>query len=109
VSGLGISARFKGFRLGVKPTGRAYVMGGRHGLYFRKSLPTAPSVSPARQESIPHSSAAAKIERVMLSPEARAWATNVYRDIHEEADRLQRGLDGVSRATLLALSGDEHR
>lgn len=43
-SGLGVSVGPTGLRLGVKPDGKAYVSGGRHGLYFRKSL-TSPASS----------------------------------------------------------------
>jgi len=39
-SGLGLSAGVTGARLGVSSQGRAYVHGGRHGLYYRKNLPT---------------------------------------------------------------------
>ena len=37
-SGLGVSAGVKGARIGVNSQGRAYVHGGRHGLYYRKNL-----------------------------------------------------------------------
>ena len=37
-SGIGVSAGVTGARLGVSSTGRAYVHGGRGGLYYRQSL-----------------------------------------------------------------------
>ena len=37
-SGLGISAGVTGARIGVNANGRAYLHGGRYGLYYRKSL-----------------------------------------------------------------------
>lgn len=37
-SGIGLSAGVTGARIGVNSQGRAYVHGGRHGLYYRKSL-----------------------------------------------------------------------
>lgn len=37
-SGLGVSAGVKGARIGINSQGRAYVHGGRHGLYYRKNL-----------------------------------------------------------------------
>ena len=36
--GVGLSAGVKGARMGVNSKGRRYVHGGRHGLYYRKSL-----------------------------------------------------------------------
>ncbi len=47
-SGLGLSGGVKGARLGVNSRGRAYVHGGRHGIYYRKQL-SGKRVS-ARQE-----------------------------------------------------------
>jgi len=47
-SGLGLSGGVKGARLGVNSRGRAYVHGGRHGMYYRKQL-SGKGVS-ARQE-----------------------------------------------------------
>lgn len=38
-SGLGLSAGVTGARIGINSQGRAYVHGGRHGLYYRKNLP----------------------------------------------------------------------
>jgi len=37
-SGLGVSGGVTGARLGVDARGRAYVHGGRHGLYYRRHL-----------------------------------------------------------------------
>lgn len=37
-SGIGLSAGVTGARIGVNSQGRAYVHGGRHGLYYRKNL-----------------------------------------------------------------------
>ena len=37
-SGLGISAGVRGARIGLTSQGRAYVHGGRHGLYYRQTL-----------------------------------------------------------------------
>lgn len=42
-SGLGASFGVKGARVGIKPTGRAYVHAGRAGFYFRETLQPAPS------------------------------------------------------------------
>ncbi len=46
-SGVGVSAGIKGLRLGAGPRGN-YVHLGRGGLYYRKTLPSAPSVSSER-------------------------------------------------------------
>jgi hypothetical protein len=38
--GVGASLGIPGLRIGVDASGRPYVSGGRHGVYFRKRLPT---------------------------------------------------------------------
>lgn len=47
-SGPGVSVGLKGLRVGVKPDGRAYVAGGRGGLYFRESIKAASASSETR-------------------------------------------------------------
>jgi hypothetical protein len=37
-SGVGVSAGIKGLRYGIRPDGRAYIHGGRYGLYYRQEL-----------------------------------------------------------------------
>ncbi|MGY6523233.1 MAG: DUF4236 domain-containing protein [Mongoliitalea sp.] len=44
-SGIGLSAGVTGARIGVNSQGRAYVHGGRHGLYYRKSLGSVTGVN----------------------------------------------------------------
>lgn len=44
-SGVGLSGGVKGARVGINSRGRGYVHGGRHGLYYRKSL-SGKSASP---------------------------------------------------------------
>lgn len=41
--GVGISGGATGARLGVNSRGRAYMHGGRHGLYYRKRLSGKPA------------------------------------------------------------------
>lgn len=44
-SGLGLSAGVTGARIGINSQGRAYVHGGRHGMYYRKNLPMGSNTS----------------------------------------------------------------
>ncbi len=37
-SGIGLSIGVIGFRIGMKPSGQAYIHAGRKGLYYRKGL-----------------------------------------------------------------------
>lgn len=49
--GLGASTGVKGARIGVSSRGRAYVYGGRGGLYYRKELTGGRSRSPVRERA----------------------------------------------------------
>lgn len=51
-SGDSVSAGVKGFRFGCNPRGN-YIHMGRHGLYYRQSLPNLPSRSKVKGENIP--------------------------------------------------------
>lgn len=55
-SGLGLSAGVTGARIGVNAQGRAYVHGGRHGLYYRKNLPIGSKSTSSSRGKISNSS-----------------------------------------------------
>ena len=52
-SGIGVSAGVTGARVGLSPGGRAYVHGGRGGLYYRKSLGGGRGRAPGAEGGLP--------------------------------------------------------
>jgi hypothetical protein len=56
-SGFGVSAGVKGLRIGEKSNARAYVTGGREGLYFRESLGGGTANAEGSETLSPESSA----------------------------------------------------
>ena len=98
-SGIGVSAGIPGFRVGTGPRGN-YVHMGRHGLYYRASLPSAKQrgrsaprqVTPSPREETPHPVGAVPDQplEAIESAEVSGMRDSSSADLLQEFDRKRK-------------------